>query len=336
MICTLTLQRLYRNHEFNKVLTTASASRTLLKLAFDRSITSEVIKKIEIAATKGQKHFVTKHRGALDTTMELRLLHVHMYSLMTQHGLHGCKDTRRWLKVLSEKEIRTFAMTYFKFNAGRCEDPVSLVLDLVRFEGGTNWFDCSSVSYRLWNTKETHSASMNAEAVRPSFQKERGELSSEIVWHRPVPVPGFQLPDPFLLLGIYNEICGDRKQQPTYQITIPGTASPRQCKMFFTGVQKAFGNRDLKRSTVSTLIKALLVKTGAIPVNSPLQAMHTRHTCLSYVYFKCPDRIGEALLRSRHSKDTFLSTYNFRVAPGAQVVLTAFPADAQLEAIMMG
>ena len=73
-----TLQALYRNHEYNKVLTTATASKMLLKIAFERTIESTSMEKLIVAAKKMQQQHVTRTRGKVDTTMTLRRLHVHV------------------------------------------------------------------------------------------------------------------------------------------------------------------------------------------------------------------------------------------------------------------
>ena len=254
---------------------------------------------------------------------------------MEQHGLTGCTDHRKWKKALGERKVRTLAMTYFKLNTWRCEDPVSLVTELIRFSH-TDWFDSDTVFYRLLRAKETKSASMNAEAVRPAHQHAHGEMSTEVEWNRIKPVKDFRAPDNFLLMGIYNAIAKDRPKATLHTVVLPGESKPRQCKMFFIGDSKAFADRDLKSSTVSKLIKELLVTSGAIPPNSPLEAKHTRHTTLSYVHYKQKHKVEEALARSRHSKSVFQTTYVLKLSLGARLTLDAFPEGAQLEAVMAG
>ena len=105
-------------------------------------------------------------------------------------------------------------------------------------------------------------------------------------------------------------------------------------RRFFLG-EGAYRTTELKVATISAQTKALCELTGAIPKGSPLKAEHLRHSALSFVYYVCPSQIQEALLRSRHSRDTFLKHYDIPIAQEQRDDFDKLDSS-ELDVILMG
>ena len=57
---------------------------------------------------------------------------------------------------------------------------------------------------------------------------------------------------------------------------------------------------------------------------------------LSYANYVSEEYLRHAILRSRHDKSTFQSTYNFRVDDESRIALDTLPPKAPLDDILMG
>ena len=118
-------------------------------------------------------------------------------------------------------------------------------------------------------------------------------------------------------------------------VLMHGTRTQLALHNFFLG-DKKFHATPIKRSTISAETKRLLVRCGATPPGSPLQAEHIRHTALSQVEAHDPERLPEAIGRARNSYKTFEGKYRTAIAPEQFTLMKKLPKRSQLELIMLG
>ena len=190
---------------------------------------------------------------------------------------------------------------------------------------------------RLLDTKETHSAKMDKQTKRLASDKKQHRLSALIVLHKPKPHAGLPLPTYFDIVGVYVDRRGSPPTAPTASITVlvHGVRTLQAMHSFFFGDKKFF-DRPIKRSTTPAETKRLLVGCGAAPMGSPLQAGHIRHTALSQVEARNPDRLPEAISRARNSMEAFESKYRTAIAPEQLTMMKKLPRGPQLELMVLG
>ena len=327
------LTELFNEGKFNRVQTVATAARTVLRIAYDTDPASHASKKLVIAARQQQLLAMTKSGdGVVTQTIEMRRYWTHVCKRIRTAESSG----KAWYVVIEVAEHRQWVMVWLRCQtACRPQDLFGLLDGIERFDG-TSWLDSNVVHLRFWNGKDTHSDNMNVHD-RPAADEQQGKLTSAVVVCRPKPPIGHELPNGFEMIHRYKERVGERLAAPRHSVTLShgGKVERLKLRRFFLGVGPVYSDTELKRSTISSLTRKSLVEAGAMSEASPLKAEHLRHSALSAVYFAIPDRLPDALLRSRHSRDVFLRNYDLTTAPSQRIVLERLDSD-DLDVVMLG
>ena len=303
-------------------------------IAYEIDPSSAASVKIVKAARKMQQEAMTASGlGVVTQTIEMRVYWIHVCKRIATAGSTG----KPWHTVIEIAEHRQWCMVWLRAQtACRPQDLFGFLNDIERFSD-TNWLDSDSVGIRFLNGKDTHDDSMNA-WDRPLGEEQQGQLTSLITLHRVSPPENWQLPDGFAIIHWYKMRLGEAPGAPRHSVTLShgGTVEHLRLRRFFLGIG-FYSNSEIKRATISSQTKKSLIEAGAIPDGSPLQAEHLRHTALSAVYFALPERLSDALLRSRHSRDVFLRNYDLTIAPKQRDAFESLlPADLSVDLLMLG
>ena len=303
-------------------------------IAYEIDPSSAASTRIVKAARKAQAAAMTKSGfGIVTQTIELRIYWVHVCKRIETAESTG----KHWYDVIEIAEHRQWTMVWLRAQtACRPQDLHGLLDGIERFSD-TDWSDSDTVYLRFLNGKDTHADNMNVHD-RPIGDGQQGQLSSAVIIHRPKPPEGWQLPNGFEIIHQYKQRLGTVAGAKRHSVTLShgGTVEKLRLRRFFLGIA-FYQTSELARSTISSQTKKSLVEAGAISSESPLQAEHLRHSALSAVYFAMPERLPEALLRSRHSRDVFLRNYDLTIAPSQREAFDRLDvSDMTVDLLMLG
>ncbi|PHR01843.1 MAG: hypothetical protein COB29_14375 [Sulfitobacter sp.] len=223
-----------------------------------------------------------------------------------------------------ELELRDWASFGQRaLTAARAQDCHGLFRETEVFTpAGTSFANCDSVTFRVYHSKDAQSERMNTEAKRPNHAKQVGLFSSEVTIRRPPSHPS--APPFFDIFDTYRKMTSNRVGVQKVTAALKGRSDTFTPVYIGPTYSKAHADKWVLTETISKRTLKLLQKSGAVASDSPLKSTHIRHTSLSMVYLwynNIPARaaaMSEILSRSRHSMDTFLSSYHTRLP--AQVV----------------
>ena len=324
------MQELIGKEQYNRAITVASATGTVLQLAFGVKVWDRTVTKLEELAKQLQHSNLVDAGKAIETTIVMRKVHEHIIAEIAKLG-------GDWHGQASVQQLRAWVVFGLRaMGASRPQDPACLLFGIERFSN-TNWFNSKTVGVQFLDTKETHGSRMDKETVRPNGEKRRGRLSALVTFERPKPHASMPLPPYMDIIGYYCKRRGSPSnvERTTIDLTIRGEKVQDALHPFFLGLGK-YSSKPVGRAKLSAETLELLLASGAIARDSPLKAEHIRHSTLSQVDRHDNSRLPDAVARARHSVDTFKAKYRTVIHPDQLKAMKALPKSAQLELILLG
>ena len=313
-VATFNCAQLYAESEppqWNKVLTTIRAARVVVDIALNLRIGCKALTKLEQSAESNQKVRCTA-KGTIPTvTMPI--------FKVLRFIDRECKRVNFKYHKIDYSNLQRYTIFLLRlFTAGRPQDPGSMFEGIATFVDGKDYGDCTAVSDRIYQSKDTRNANYNKNK-RARCQQQLGELSSAFTIDRPRKRTG--RPDYFAIIATYMaaanvqfETNGRLLHDPVVINMGDGKSAMARRPLFFYYQKGCKHARRYTRERMSKITLQLMIDAGAVQSGSPLKAEHIRHTSLSFVYHMLPKQMEAHLRDARHSSDSsFNSSYHLRV-----------------------
>lgn len=331
------LTQIISEKHYNRAQTVSTAANVVIQMAYDVTMVSDLSRRLIKSAIKSQAEEVAERgHGCMTATINIRRFHLEVACSINKLG-------SGWGTKMPMLELRGIVSTAIRLLfACRPEDLFGFLKGIEIFEPeDADWSCAEAVIVRFYDGKDTKSKKMN-QHDRSKEQQQQGKLTSETRVERPRPPKSYVLADYFMCVHWYTKRLGDRNV-PLHRVTRSrgGKSETLELPRLFCG-EGVYKDISITRSTISAEIKRRLMGCKAIEDGSSLQAEHLRHTALSQVYFFAPERIQEALLRSRHSYDTFLRHYHFPLPSEQRLEMEQLmkaevsASEVQLELLLLG
>ena len=336
----------------NQVITSVDAAHTVLSMAssmnikFENKTLTQLIKR----AKKMVQAKATKVTEAIDYIKVNAFIIKGIESVRTSTNFQRAA-TACPLEYMSqfprqfESVLRAWSMFGQRMlTAGRPQDCAGLFHETEMFlPHGTNFLSCTSVSFKIFDTKDVKSDKMNKETTRPKADQQDGLFSSSVHMHRPTSHES--VPDFFRIFHFYRQITSNRRFSIA-KVSASLNGRSTQFTPVYVGVDYCGEKRNhpITTATASKQQLTLLRDSGAIDPESSTKAEHIRHSSLSIVYHwyaNNPSRLPimrAMLARSRHSMGVFLSNYHVLLNESSAELVESYavePKDLVIEDLLV-